>query len=150
SRAITPQGKIVLLKGKPGKTIGLLEKVEQSGISDYIIDVAVLDIPSLSIAAASIRKVKNELKLPAGCAPINAIAEWENWRKFGKIGKIVDTAAATVYIAEAGANFIMYGSINKALHTFPGITLTDSINSYYRKRFLRKETHPSSFQKFLR
>lgn len=149
SRALTPTKKIKLLEGTPDKP-GLIEKALKAGIKDYIVDAAVLDIPSLSLAAETIRAVKKDLKLPIGCAPINALAEWENRKMFGKTGNIVNTAAVTTYIAEAGANFIMYGSINKALHSFPGIALTDSINSYFRKRFLKKENHPSGFQSFLR
>lgn len=150
SRAVTPKKKIELLQGKAGKTKGLLEKAEHAGIEDYIVDVAVLDVPSLSIAAETIRIVKEELKLPVGCAPINALAEWAHRKLFGDTGNIVNTATMTTYIAEAGANFILHGSINKAIHVFPGIALVDSINSYYRKRILKKEGYPSSFQKFLR
>ena len=149
SRAVTPKNKIKMLNGTPGKRMGLIEKAKIAGIENFIVDTAVLDVPSIAIAGATVKKVKEELKLPVGCAPVNAIAEWRNRKMFGKPGLIVNNATIVSYIAEAGANFVMYGSINKAANVFPGMAMIDSINSYYRKRILRKETHPSKFYEFL-
>lgn len=148
--AVTPKKKRDLLAGKPGKKVGLLEKAERAGIKDYMVDVAVLDVPSIAIAAGTIRMFKEELKVPCGCAPINALAEWDNNKMFGKTGSIVNSAAITTYIAEAGANFIMYGSIKAASRVFPGIAMTDSVNGYYRKRILKKSYNPTKFVDFLR
>jgi tetrahydromethanopterin S-methyltransferase subunit H len=150
SRAVTPQQKIQLLISTDPENPGLLEKVRLAGIQDYIVDVAVLDIPSIAISAGSIKKIKEELKIPVGCAPVNALAEWENWRMFGKVGKIGTTAAVISYLMVSGADFGMYGSINKANDVFPGIALLDSVNAYYRKRILKQQTEVTSFFQKLR
>ncbi|MHA1870432.1 MAG: hypothetical protein ACTSXF_05740, partial [Promethearchaeota archaeon] len=146
--ALTPKKKLSLLKGKEGKE-GLLSKVERIGIENYMVDVAVLDIPSLSIAANSIRLVKEELKVPAGCAPINALAEWSNRKMFGKQGYITSTASIATYMMDAGADFIMYGSINKADYVFPSVALISGINAYYKKRIDRVKITPPKFFEFL-
>lgn len=150
SRAVTPDQKVGLLTSMDPENPGLLEKVKLAGIKDYIVDVAVLDIPSIAISAGSIKKIKEELKIPVGCAPVNALAEWENWKMFGKTGKIGTTAAVISYLMSNGADFGMYGSINQADSVFPGIALLDSINAYFRKRILRQPTEFTSFQKKLR
>jgi len=150
SRAVTPDQKIELLSSTNPDTLGLLEKVKLAGIQDYIIDVAVLDIPSIAISAGSIKKIKEELKLPVGCAPVNALAEWNNWKLFGNTGKTGITTAVITFLMASGADFGMYGSINKADDVFPGIALLESINAYYRKRILRKSAEFTSFQKMLR
>ncbi|MCP4760572.1 MAG: tetrahydromethanopterin S-methyltransferase subunit H [archaeon] len=150
SGAVTPKKKGELLMGKLGKKVGLVEKAEKAGIKDYMVDVAVLDVPSIAIAAGTIRKFKEEYKIPCGCAPINALAEWDNNKLFGKTGSIANSASITTYIAEAGANFIMYGSIRAANRVFPGIAMINSVNGYYRKRILKKNYNPIKFVEFLR
>jgi tetrahydromethanopterin S-methyltransferase subunit H len=150
SRAVTPEKKVELLTSTDPENLGLLEKVKLAGIQDFIVDVAVLDIPSIAISAGSIKKIKEELKIPVGCAPVNALAEWENWKMFGKAGKIGTTAAVISYLLTSGADFGMYGSINKAKDVFPGIALLDSINAYYRKRIMRQPAEFTSFFKKLR
>jgi len=150
SRAVTPDKKVQLLTSTEPENPGLLEKVRLAGIQDYIVDVAVLDIPSIAISAGSIKKIKEELKIPVGCAPVNALAEWTNWKMFGKTGKIGTTAAVISYLMASGADFGMYGSINKAKDVFPGIALLDSINAYYRKRIMKKDAEFTSFMQKLR
>ncbi len=150
SRAVTPKQKINLLTSTDPENLGLLEKVKLAGIQDYIVDVAVLDIPSIAISAGSIKKIKEELKIPVGCAPVNALAEWNNWKMFGKKGKTGTTAAIISHMLSSGADFGMYGSINKAIDVFPGIAVLDSINAYYRKRILKKPTEFTDFYKKLR
>jgi tetrahydromethanopterin S-methyltransferase subunit H len=150
SSALTPEKKINLLTSTDTDNPGLLEKVKLAGIQDYIVDVAVLDVPSISRSAGAIKRIKQELKIPVGCAPVNALAEWSNWKMFGKVGKTGTTTAAMSYILAHGADFAMYGSINKAKDVFPGIALLDSINAYYRKRVLKKEAESTSFMQKLR
>ncbi len=149
-RAVTPDKKVELLTSTDPDNLGLLEKVKLAGIQDYIVDVAVLDIPSIAISAGSIKKIKEDLKIPVGCAPVNALAEWDNWRMFGKPGKIGTTAAVISYLMASGADFGMYGSINKANDVFPAIALLDSINAYYRKRIMKKDAEFTSFMQKLR
>ncbi|MBN2156115.1 MAG: hypothetical protein JW776_08730 [Candidatus Lokiarchaeota archaeon] len=150
SRAVKPEQKVELLTSTDSENPGLLEKVKLAGIQDFIIDVAVLDVPSIAISAGSIKKIKEELKLPVGCAPINALSEWDNWKLFGDRGKTGTNSAIISYLMGSGADFAMYGSINQADNVFPGIALLDSINAYYRKRIMKKSTEYTSFQKMLR
>lgn len=147
--ALTPKDKIELLEGSEYNK-GLLEKVKEIGIDNYIVDTGVLDIPSIGIAAETIKLIKNKLKLPVGCAPINAISAWSKRSLFGQEGYAVSASALINYVRDAGADWIIYGSINKAYMAFPGIAATDNIASYVRKRINKKKSVTTDFFKKLR
>lgn len=147
--AITPDRKIKLLQGD-GNSVGLIEKVEAAGIEDYVIDAGVIDIPSIGIAAETIKLIKSQLKLPAGCAPINAISVWPNRNLFGRGGYSATTSAVVSYLRESGADWLIYGSINKASMAFPGIAVTDNISAYVRSMYKRKKAKKTIFFNELR
>lgn len=132
NRYIFPHQKLHLLQEK------LLVDAEKANIKNVIVDTAVLDLPSVSINVETTRLIKNELGLPTGFAPANAIYGWEYVKKYGDISRCGAIASIMTYCADAGSDFILFGPVKFAKCVVPSIAMISGINAYYRKRILRK------------
>ncbi len=132
SRSIFPHQKLKLLKET------LIPKAEKANIENIIIDTAVLDLPSISINFETSHMIKNELGLPTGFAPANAIYGWNFVKKYGDIPRCGAIASIMTYCANAPSDFILFGPIKFAKCVVPAVALISGVNSYYRKRILRK------------
>jgi tetrahydromethanopterin S-methyltransferase subunit H len=133
SRYIFPKQKLEFLKNV------LIPKAKRANIENYIVDTAVLDLASIGINAETVRMVKNELGIPVGYAPANAIYGWKFGKKYGDSSRCGAIASQMAYCINAGGDFVLYGPIKFARCVIPGISLIAAINAYYRKRILRKE-----------
>lgn len=124
SKAIKPADRLRLLKEK------LLPAAEKAGIEQMLIDPGVLDIPSISWTAEAIRLIKEELGYPAGCAPSNALLQWEKMRGQGEAA--FQAAAAAVFASTQlmGANFLFYGPMRFAPWAYPACAATDALLAY--------------------
>jgi len=132
---VWPEGRTEILRGGE-KRQGLLEAADKAGIENKLIDTAVLDAPSIILAAKSIRLVKEEFGLPTGCGPSNAITTWKNVKKgLGPYAYDVCIATAAVLTQVEGANFVLYGPIGLAERAFPACAMTDALNTYYGRRY---------------
>lgn len=132
SRYIFPHQKLKLLKET------LIPKAEKANIKNVIIDTAVLDLPSISINFETSHMVKSELGLPTGFAPANAIYGWNFVKKYGDIPRCGAIASIMTYCASAPSDFILFGPVKFAKCVVPAVALISGVNSYYRKRILRK------------
>ncbi|MFX1316089.1 MAG: hypothetical protein ACFE9T_09520 [Promethearchaeota archaeon] len=132
SKYIFPHQKLHLLQER------LIPNAQKANIQNLIIDTAVLDLPSIAINIETTRLVKKELGLPTGFAPANAIYAWDFVKKYGEISRCGAIASLMTYCASAGSDFILFGPIKFAKCIIPSIALISGINSYYRKRILRK------------
>ena len=132
SRYIFPPQKLHLLQEK------LIPNAKKANIENIIIDTAVLDLPSIAINVETTKLVKKELGLPTGFAPANAIYGWDFVKKYGDISRCGAIASLMTYCASAGSDFILFGPVKFAKCIVPSIALISGINSYYRKRILRK------------
>ena len=56
---------------------GLLNAAKNSGITNVLVDTAVIQLTSIGAASKSIYQVKEKFGLPAGCSPANAISMWK-------------------------------------------------------------------------
>lgn len=128
-RNVWPIGRVELLRGSSSER-GLLKIAEEAGIRNVLVDTAVLDVPSIGLAAEAAYLVKNEFGLPSGGGPSNAILEWKRVRELGVHAKNVCMANAAVAMQQAGANFILYGPISKADVIFPAVAMTDATTAY--------------------
>ena len=133
NRYILPQQKLTLLKDK------LIPNAQKAGIENYIVDTAVLDLPSTCINVETTRLIKTDIGLPTGFAPANAIYGWDYVKKFGDTSRCGAIASLMTYCADAGSDFILFGPVKHAKCVIPSIALISGINSYYRKRILRKQ-----------
>ena len=132
NRAIYPKQKLKLLNEK------LIPISQKIGIENIIVDTAVLDLPSISINAETTRLIKNELGLPTGFAPANAIYVWDFIKKYGDVSRCGAIASLMTLCANAGSDFILFGPVKYSKCVIPSIALISGINSYYRKRVLRE------------
>jgi len=119
NRYIFPQKKLEFLKTT------LIPKAQKANIENLLVDTAVLDLPSIGINVETTRLVKSELGLPTGFAPANAIYGWDFIKKYGDSSRCGGIASLMAYCVNAGSDFVLF--------------LISGINSYYRKRILRKK-----------
>ena len=132
SKYIFPKQKIEFLRNI------LIPKAEIAEIKNFLVDTAVLDLPSIGINVETTRLVKSELGLPTGFAPANAIYGWKYGKKFGETSRCGAIASIMTYCVNCGSDFVLFGPIKFAKCIVPAISLISGINSYYRKRILRK------------
>jgi len=133
TRYIFPHQKLKFLKEI------LIPKTEKANIKDYIVVTAVLDLPSIGINFETVNLIKRELGVPVGFAPANAIYNWEFVKSYGDAARCGAIAAQMAYCINAGSDFVLFGPIKFAKCVIPAISLIAGINSYYRKRILRKK-----------
>jgi tetrahydromethanopterin S-methyltransferase subunit H len=110
---------------------GLLDRVRKAGAENILVDVAVLDVPSMGASSEAISLIKSEIGLPAGCAPANATYAWKSKRtdllrtNFGSCH-----AAACALMQYSGANYLIIGSIKGAKRVFKVCAMTDAMIAY--------------------
>lgn len=126
---VWPKGRIELLKGNNSER-GLLAVTKEAGIEKVLVDAAVLDVPSISLAAEAVKLVKEEFGLPSGGAPANAVAEWKRVKEISQDARKVCIANASTVMQYAGADFILYGPIRNAPLVFPAVAMTDALIAY--------------------
>jgi tetrahydromethanopterin S-methyltransferase subunit H len=119
-----PASRIRLLQEK------LLPAAERAGIENILIDLGVLDVPSVGWTALAIHEEKEILGYPAGCAPSNALYTWEKLRAQGS--PVFEAAAASVFAAAQlqGSNFLFYGPIRNAPWAFAAAATVDAVMAY--------------------
>lgn len=128
-RNVWPRGRIEILQGNPPQK-GLLKAAEEAGIENSLIDTAVLDVPSIGLAAEAITLIKKEFGLPCGAGPVNAVSEWKRIKELGEHAKNVCTANAVTALQYAGASFVLYGPVGKSEVVFPAAAMTDAVIAY--------------------
>jgi len=138
SNCIFPKQKLEFLKDT------LIPKAQKANIENIIIDTAVLDLPSIGINIETVGMIKKELGYPAGFAPANAVYAWNFGKKFGDASRCGAIAAQMAYCVNAGSDFVLFGPIKFAKCVIPAISLIAGINSYYRKRIIRKKISEKS------
>jgi tetrahydromethanopterin S-methyltransferase subunit H len=110
---------------------GLLDRAKETRLENLLIDIAVLDVPSMGASAEAVSLVKNELGLPVGCAPANATYLWKSKRadllkrNFGSCH-----AAACALMQFSGANYVVIGPIRGATRIFKTCAMTDAMIAY--------------------
>lgn len=148
SRALLPEKKLSLLTSVEGKVKGLVQKAGEAGIRDFLVDVAVLDVPSMAFCARTQQLVKERHGYPVGCAPANAVFEWERARGlFGREGRWSCAAAACVFLADWWADFILYGPARLAPQIFPAVATREAIGAYYQRRINRVDVRSDVLQR---
>ncbi len=127
----------------------LIPKALKAKIENILVDSAVLDLPSISINFETSHLVKNKFGLPTGCAPANVIYGWDFIKKYGEVARCGSIASIMVYCACAPSDFILFGPLKFAKCVVPAVALISGVNSYYRKRVLKKEISKSNPLKVL-
>ncbi|MBD3187259.1 tetrahydromethanopterin S-methyltransferase subunit H [Candidatus Bathyarchaeota archaeon] len=151
SRFLLPEQKFKLLRGwgdRKGKMEGLIPKAKRCGIRNLLVDAAVLDMPSIGIAARIIQDVKEFLGYPAGCAPSNAIFKCQKFMELGRDARKSSLVTACGFLASQGADFILFGPASYASEAFMAVAQVDAFIAYAKRRIERLKfdagTHPLS------
>jgi tetrahydromethanopterin S-methyltransferase subunit H len=110
---------------------GLLDRVKKAGVENILVDVAVLDVPSMGASSEALSLIRSEVGLPAGCAPANATYSWKANRtdllksNFGSCH-----AAACAIMQYSGANYLIIGPVRGARRVFKVCAMTDAMIAY--------------------
>ncbi|MGQ9759542.1 MAG: hypothetical protein ACUVQ5_03095 [Candidatus Methanomethylicaceae archaeon] len=142
--AIYPEEKLQILRG------GLLEKCRRAGLVGLAVDVGIIDFTSVWLATESIKAIKRELGLPAGCAPSNVAYQPLIKKKITKrVARSINVALNTM-MQVAGADFILYGPLKASRYTFEAAAAVEGIKGYGErlKGKVIERNHP--LYKFLR
>lgn len=139
NRAVRPQDRLRLLEGQ------MLATVKRGGIENIIVDVGVLDIPSVSWAAQTIREIKQRLGYPSGCASANALYLCSYLREGGKPIFEAGAAAVLTLPLSFGADYVFYGPIRNAPWAYAACGMMDAMLAYNSRNLgyrLECDTHP--------
>lgn len=122
--SVYPEEKTKLLKDK------LLGMCERGGIEMAAVDVGIIDFTSTWLAGESIRRVKSELGLPAGCAPSNAAYQpLVSGRITRESARSINVALCTI-VQMAGADFLLYGPLKASGYLFEAAAVVEGIKAY--------------------
>lgn len=122
--AVYPEEKLRLLKEK------LLGKCAVAGIEMAAVDVGIIDFTSTWLACESIKRIRAELKLPAGCAPSNAAYQpLVTERITRKSARSMNVALCTM-IQMAGADLVFYGPLRASTYIFEAAAVVEGIKAY--------------------
>jgi len=118
-------------RGRVEAATGLLERVRGYGVEKPLLDTFVMDVPSLGIAFRALIDLKDDLGIPVGCGPHNAIGLWKGLRKkMGVRALRPVVASVNALAAAAGADFILYGPIEAAGVVFPAVAMVDAAYAF--------------------
>ena len=84
------------------------------GVETPIVDLGVMDAPSIGIAMRGIRAVRERFGYPAGCAFSNCFPQWTGLDSLGREWVNVSLATALVVCRSYGGDFLHYGIVEKA------------------------------------
>lgn len=129
AEGVRPDARLALLKGTEERA-GLITLAVNAGLENLLIDVGVLDMPSISWSAQAIWKVKEELGYPCGCAPSNALYTWKRKRQLAQQAFLARAAVPITFPIAFGADFILYGPISNSEWAYPACALMDGLISY--------------------
>lgn len=109
------------------ETVKKLLTLTSQFITKPLIDTYVLDIPSLGMACKAMQQLKSMMGLPVGGGTENAVATWKGLEsKMGVQSKNACVSSAAVMAACSGADFILYGPIERCEYVFPAVAMADA------------------------
>jgi tetrahydromethanopterin S-methyltransferase subunit H len=123
-----PSDRLSVLSGDSKKQ-GLLSAAQQAGITNLLVDTAVMKLTSIGAASKAICAIKETFGLPAGCAPANALSLWKKLEagEFGPDARKVCLGASVLFTQVMAADFVIAGRIDEADAVFPAVAMADAI-----------------------
>lgn len=122
STDFSAEGKIKMMTEKDGLIAGLRSK----GVSDFLIDPGIIDLPSMGIAKEVMSKA-TELGYLPGAAAHNAISTWSGLKaKIGDDFKKPATAVINALTVAWGGEFVIYGPMALADTVFPAVAMVEA------------------------
>ncbi len=119
-----------LLSGKFEVIDELIHKASLAGVENILIDTAIFDILDPGPVSKAIYLVKEKYGYPAGCGAHNAIDIWNKRTKLSPDVKFSGTILANIMPVIMGADFLLYGPIQKAAKIYPPVALVNAYAAY--------------------
>ncbi|MFO0754764.1 MAG: hypothetical protein U0411_15730 [Thermodesulfovibrionales bacterium] len=123
---------------------GLIAKLKDRGITDFLIDPGIIDLPSMGAAREVMEKAREFGYLP-GAAAHNAISTWGGLQsKIGKEFRKPATAVINALTIAWGGTFVIYGPMALADTVFPAVAMVDAAMGQLRmeKGWCPHMSHP--------
>lgn len=111
----------------------VLEFAEKAGIKKPLVDPCILDLPDPGPVSKTIYRIKEDYGLPTGCGAHNAVDQWNKRRAMDSRSYALRAAVANVFPIIMGANFALYGPIEKAEDVYNACSLADAYVAYAMK-----------------
>jgi len=130
----------------------LISLAKRAGIHQWLVDVGVIDLPSMAFSLRNLRSVKEKLKLPVGCAPCNAAYKLlvDGKLRLEEV-RAVNSALLSMLVLE-DADYIIYGPIKAASYAFHVCATVKAVKVYgeeIEKRDFRKTSFIHGYLKKL-
>lgn len=109
----------------------LLPWAKEAGFTNFLLDTAVLTIPSISYSCLSNQRLKEKYGCPTGCAPSNGtdILKKEAEQKWEKVGFHGLDSAAHALGAFLWNDWLLYGAIESAKWMFPAVAMANVLQA---------------------
>ncbi len=123
----------------------LIQKAQELGISNILIDTGVMDLPTLGIACKTQMVIKDKYGYPVGNGAHNAISTWNGLvPKFGKDAKTPALVGSNLMPVVLGADFVLIGPAKHAPVVYPSIAMIDTAlaGSLMESRKRPEKPHP--------
>jgi tetrahydromethanopterin S-methyltransferase subunit H len=123
----------------------LIQKAQEAGIMNILIDTGVMDIPSLGIACKAMMILKDRYGYPVGNGAHNAISTWRGLvSKFGMKARSPALVGASLMPVVLGADFVLIGPAKYAPVVYPSIAMVDTAlsGSLMEERIQPEKPHP--------
>ena len=124
---------------------GLIQKAQELGISNILIDTGVMDLPTLGIACKTQMVIKDKYGYPVGNGAHNAISTWSGLvPKFGKDAKAHALVGSSLMPVVLGADFVLVGPAKHASIIYPSVAMIDTVlaGSLMESRMRPERPHP--------
>lgn len=122
SADFSSEGKIRMMT----KEDGLIAKLRSAGVTEFLVDPGIIDLPSMGIAIEVMSKAKEMGYLP-GAAAHNAISTWSGLKtKIGDNFKKPAIAVINALSVAWGGEFVIYGPMALADTVFPAVAMVEA------------------------
>jgi tetrahydromethanopterin S-methyltransferase subunit H len=105
----------------------LIQKAQELGVSNILIDTGVMDLPTLGIACKTQMVLKDKYGYPVGNGAHNAISTWGGLvPKFGKEAKAPALVGSNLMPVVLGADFVLVGPAKHVPLVYPSVAMIDT------------------------
>jgi tetrahydromethanopterin S-methyltransferase subunit H len=110
-----------------------LKLAAEAGIRKPLVDPCILDLPDPGPVSKTVYRIKEDYGLPTGCGAHNAIDQWSKRKKMDSHAYALSAAIANVFPIILGADFALYGPVEKARDIYAACSLADAYIAYSMK-----------------
>jgi tetrahydromethanopterin S-methyltransferase subunit H len=126
---LTPKGSVEIMEDL------LLPMLEEINVEVPIVDVGVMDPPSIGLSLRSLRLLKETYSFPVGGAFSNAIFTWPGLRDRGRDALNATLVASATLFRAYGGDLLHYGIIEKAAIVIQAIATCEVYLGYTAQMF---------------